>query len=247
MSRGALGKRKAGIGAIGAAPAPPDNGSSARVGPVADTTITRLAALACTDRSELDKLLDGSLVGHFGLVVDAQPVVIPTAIARDGDWVLAHGSSGSSWMRRLASGVPTSLAVTALDGIVVARTAFESSMHYRSAVLFGRCEAITDGRRKRAALDVVTEALLPGRVSEVRPPSAKEIAATMVLRLPIDEWSLKVSAGWPEDQADDVAGDDWAGVVPIGLRFGIPRPAPDLRAGIELAPSVRRLSPPEWA
>lgn len=206
------------------------------------TSITRLAELASHDRAELYRLLDDSRIGHFALVTDDHPVVIPTAIARDGDSVLAHGSSGSPWMRRLATGVATSLGVTALDGLVVARSAFESSMHYRSAVLFGRCTAIEALRDKRVALDVVTEALLPGRVAEVRDPTAKELAATLVLRLLIAEWSLKVSAGWPEDPEADLATDAWAGVVPLQTRFGEPRPAPDLRADIETAESVRRLS-----
>jgi nitroimidazol reductase NimA-like FMN-containing flavoprotein (pyridoxamine 5'-phosphate oxidase superfamily) len=206
------------------------------------TAITRLPELGSTERSELDRLLDDSRVGHFGLLVEGQPVVMATAIARDGDSVLAHGSTGSSWMRLLATGAPTSLAVTAVEGLVVARSAFESSMHYRSAVLFGRCKPIEAASQKRSALDVITDALIPGRVGEVREPTAKELAATLVLRLPIGEWSLKISAGWPDDPDDDVAGTAWAGVVPIVTRFGTPRPAPDLRSGIDTAESVRRLA-----
>ncbi len=205
------------------------------------TAITRLPELGSTDRSVLDELLDGSRIGHFGVVVDGFPVVIPTAIARSGDAVLAHGSSGSRWMRALATGAPTTLAVTALDGLEVARSAFESSMHYRSAVIFGNCQTVDDPEEKRAALDAITESLLPGRVVEVRAPTAKEVAATLVLRLAIDEWSLKVSAGWPDDSVDDVAGDSWAGVVPIVAGYGSPVSAPDLRPGIEVPFSVRRL------
>ncbi len=211
---------------------------------MAQTSMTRLAELGSTDRSELDRLLDSSRLGHFALVVDAQPVVIPTAIARHGDFVLAHGSTGSKWMRHLATGVLTSLAVTALDGLVVARSAFESSMHYRSAVLFGCCEAVETAQDKRAELDVITEALIPGRVAEVRAPTDKELAATLVLRLPIEEWSLKVSTGWPEDPDDDIAGEAWAGVVPMHTVYDAPVPAPDLRSGIAATPSVRRLGTP---
>jgi uncharacterized protein len=205
------------------------------------TSITRLPELGSADRSQLNQLLDISRVGHFGVVVDGYPVVIPTAIARDGDVVLAHGSSGSRWMRALASGAPTTLAVTALDGLEVARSAFESSMHYRSAVIFGCCRPVDDPRGKRAALDAITESLLPGRVAEVRDPTTKELAATLVLSLALDEWSLKVSAGWPEDTEDDVAGNAWAGVVSITSGYGPAQPAPDLRPGIEIPPSVRRL------
>lgn len=202
------------------------------------TTVTRLREKASTDRATLDALLDEAVVGHLALVRDdGVPVVLPTAIARDGDRVLMHGSTGSRWMRSAAAGSPVSLAVTLLDGLVVARSAFESSMHYRSAVLFGRCEVV-DGAEQRRALDVITEHLLPGRVAEVRASTARELAATLVLALPITEWSLKVSDGWPDDPADDVAGDAWAGVVPLRISRLDPRPAPDLRGGIPLPPSV---------
>lgn len=205
------------------------------------TEITRLPEKASTDRRALDALLDASRVGHFALTAEHGPVVIPTAVARDGDRVLAHGSTGSRWMRLLADGAPTCLAVTAVDGLVVARSAFESSMHYRSAVLFGSCTRVPDAD-KAAALDVITEHLIPGRVGELRRPTTKELGATLVLALPIEEWSLKASAKWPEDLDDDIAGDAWAGVVPVVTGFGDARPAPDLRAGIPLPASVRALT-----
>ena len=160
--------------------------------------------------------------------------MIPTAIVRDGDRVLAHGSTGSRWMRALAAGAPTCLAVTALDGVVVARSAFESSLHYRSAVLFGACAPLPDDE-KEAALDLVTDALIPGRVAEIRRPTRRELEATLVLALPIAEWSLKVSDGWPDDPPEDVAGDAWAGVLPMLTGYGRPVPAPDLRDGISRA------------
>ncbi|MBV9592847.1 MAG: pyridoxamine 5'-phosphate oxidase family protein [Actinobacteria bacterium] len=204
------------------------------------TEITRLPEKGRRDRRQLDQLLDEVRVGHFAVLDGGHPVVVPTAVVRDGDRVLAHGSTGSRWMRSLAAGAPTSLAVTAFDGLVLARSAFESSMRYRSAVIFGRCAPVSDRRR---ALDVITDALIPGRVAELRAPTAKELAATLVLELPIERWSVKVSAGWPEDPESDVAGPAWAGVVPVGLIYLPPRPAPDLRAGIALPESVRRLSP----
>jgi nitroimidazol reductase NimA-like FMN-containing flavoprotein (pyridoxamine 5'-phosphate oxidase superfamily) len=206
------------------------------------TEITRIPELASTERRDLDALLDAALVGHFALQADGHPVVIPTAIARDGDAVLAHGSTGSRWMRALADGAPTALAVTLLDGIVVARSAFESSMHYRSAVLFGSCTSVEDPDGKRAAVDRITDVLLPGRVAEVREPTKKELAATLVLRLPIDRWSLKISDDWPEDPDSDVAGPAWAGVVPIHLVYGSAKPAPDLREGIDVPGSVTSLA-----
>src|SRR4051794_39953945 len=112
---------------------------------MARTTITRLHTKASRRRDELDRLLDSVHIGHFALVADdGHPVVLPTAVVRDGDRMLAHGSTGSGWMRRLADGAPTSLAVTSFDALVVARSAFESSMRYRSAVIFGRCVPVTD-------------------------------------------------------------------------------------------------------
>src|SRR3954463_8137713 len=209
--------------------------------PSASRRPTRLAEKSSTDRAALDALLDAGVVGHFGLVTeDGTPVVIPTAIVRDGDRVLAHGSTGSRWMRRLAQGVPTALAVTTYDGLVVARSAFESSLLYRSAVLFGRCSTVADGKER--FLDLVTEALIPGRVAEVRRPTKAELAATLVLGLPLDDWSLKISAGWPEDEDADVAGPAWAGVVPVHESYAAPLAAPDLRDGIDVPPSVRALA-----
>jgi nitroimidazol reductase NimA-like FMN-containing flavoprotein (pyridoxamine 5'-phosphate oxidase superfamily) len=201
----------------------------------------RLPEKASTDRADLDALLDTARIGHFAVVgEEGSPAVIPTMVVRDGDRILAHGSTGSRWMRRLASGVPTSLGVTAYDGVVVARSAFESSIRYRSAVVFGRCTPVTDDKER--FLDLVTEALIPGRSAEVRRPTKAELAATLVLGLPLDDWSLKISAGWPEDEDDDVAGPAWAGVVPVHESYAAPLAAPDLRDGIDVPPSVRALA-----
>jgi nitroimidazol reductase NimA-like FMN-containing flavoprotein (pyridoxamine 5'-phosphate oxidase superfamily) len=200
----------------------------------------RLPEKAATDRADLDALLDSARIGHFAMVAeDGTPAVIPTMVVRDGDRVLAHGSTGSRWMRRLATGVPTALGVTAYDGVVVARSAFESSIRYRSAVVFGTCQIVSEDKER--FLDLVTEALIPGRSAEVRRPTKAELAATLVLALPLDDWSLKISAGWPEDEDDDIAGPAWAGVVPVREAYAAPQPAPDLRDGIDVPPSVRAL------
>lgn len=193
------------------------------------------------DLGLLHALVDQQYVAHVGLVRDGWPVVVPTGIARDGDRVLVHGSTGSSWMRLLADGAEACVTVTSLDAVVVARSAFESSFRYRSGVLFGRFRALED-EEKAAALDVLVEKLVPGRSAEVRRSSARELAATLVLAMPIEQWSLRVSDKWPEDEPDDVAGDAWAGVVPVRTVFGEPQPAPDLRPGIPIPPSVRRLT-----
>jgi uncharacterized protein len=210
--------------------------------PAQSTQISRLAEKARYERIDLDHLLDSVHIGHVGLVVDELPVVLPTAVARDGDRLLLHGSTGSPWLRRVAGGAPVAVAVTGFDGLVVARSAFESSIHYRSAVLFGCC-ALLEGADKRRGLDVLTGALLPGRLAELREPTAKEVAATMVLALAIERWSLKISAGWPDDPPEDVAADAWAGIIPATIGYGPPISAPDLRPGIGVPDSVRRFGP----
>jgi uncharacterized protein len=206
------------------------------------TEMTRLREKAVTERAELDRLLDEVLLAHVGLTDDSGGVVvIPTAMARDGDSVLVHGSTGSGWMRRAATSRPACITVTDLTGIVVARSSFESSFRYRSAVLFGTMTQVAAGDLPRA-LDLLTEHFLPGRAAEIRRSHKRELAATMVLRMPIEQWSLKISDGWPEDEDDDLATDTWAGVIPLRLRPDAPLPAPDLRPGIAVPPSVRKRS-----
>lgn len=179
-------------------------------------------------------------MAHVGLTgPGGQPLVLPVAFARDGERVLIHGSTGSRLFRRLAAGEPTCLTVTVLDGLVVARSAFESSMQYRSAMVLGRCTALR-GPAKRAALDVITDRLLPGRLVDVRPPTRRELAATLVLALPLDETSVKVSTGPPADPPADAALPVWAGVVPLRERAGAPVPAPGLDPDIPVPDYVRR-------
>lgn len=205
----------------------------------AGTQVRRLPEKQRTDRAALDAVLDAGRVAHLAIVDDGQPLAIPLAYVRDGDHLLLHGSTASRLLRTLAAGTPTCATVTLLDGLVVARSAFESSMHYRSAMVLGRCEPVDD---VEAALRRLTDGLLPGRSAEVRPSTRKEVAATLVLRLPIERWSVKVSDDDPEDPPADVAGDAWAGVVPLRTVVGAPRPAADLREGIAVPPSVRALT-----
>ena len=206
------------------------------------TALTRLRDRAVTDRAELDRLLDDAFLAHVGMADDrGGAVVIPTAIARDGDSVLIHGSTGSGWMRQAAAGRPACVTVTDLGGIIVARSAFENSLRYRSAVLFGTFTRLA-GADVPHALDLFTERLIPGRTAEIRPMHRRELAATMVLAMPIRDWSLKISGGWPTDAPDDIEGSAWAGVVPLQALAGDPEPAPDLRAGILVPASVRAMT-----
>ena len=177
----------------------------------------------------LDAVLDAGRVAHVAVTDGSgQPYVLPVAHARDRDAVLFHGSTGSRLFRSLAEGAPTCLTVTLLDGLVVARSVFESSMHYRSAMVLGTATAVDDGA-KLAALERISEHLLPGRWTDARQPNAKELAATLVLSLPLAEWSVKVSDGPPDDAAEDLDLPVWAGVVPLRESWGEPVPAPDLR------------------
>jgi len=207
------------------------------------TRVTRISEKQDTSRARLDELLDSTPLATVALVRDEHPVIFPTGFARIGDELVIHGSTGSPWMRALAAGAAAAVSVTALDGVVVARSSFESSFQYRSATVFGVFEQIPEAD-KLDYLDAVTEKFIPGRVAELRPSSRKELAATLALRMPIydDRWSLKISDGWPDDPDEDVAGNAWAGVVPMTVSYGDPRPAPDLTPGIGLPASVRAMA-----
>jgi nitroimidazol reductase NimA-like FMN-containing flavoprotein (pyridoxamine 5'-phosphate oxidase superfamily) len=207
------------------------------------TQVSRLSEKQDISRSGLDALLDSTPLATVALVRDGHPVIFPTGFARIGDHLVIHGSTGSPWLRALTTGVSAAVSVTTLDGVVVARSGFESSFHYRSAAIFGVFERVPEGD-KVGLLNILTDTFIPGRVAELRESNRKELAATVALRLPIgeDNWSLKVSAGWPEDPEEDVAADAWAGVVPMSVTYGAPLPAPDLTPGIPLPDSVRALT-----
>lgn len=180
------------------------------------------------DRAVAYRVLDEALTAHVALVHDGQPYALPVAFARDKDRVLLHGSTGSRLFRSLGAGVPACVTVTVLDGLVLARSLFESSMNYRSVMALGQAFGV-EGEEKIAALQCLSEHLLPGRWAEARRPSSKELAATCVVAIPLDECSVKVSAGGPDDPEEDLDWPVWAGVVPLEHRWGAPEPAHDLR------------------
>jgi nitroimidazol reductase NimA-like FMN-containing flavoprotein (pyridoxamine 5'-phosphate oxidase superfamily) len=194
------------------------------------TQVRRLPEKAVDEVEALYAVLDAASVAHVAVVQDGQPFVLPMACARDGARLLLHGSTASRLMRTLSEGAPTCATVTLLDGLVFARSAFESSMHYRSAAVLGRATPVA-GDDLLPALRVLTEHLMPGRWAQLRAPSLKELAATRVLSLPLTEWSLKVSDGPPDDPAEDLDAPVWAGVLPLALAAGTPVDAPDLAPG----------------
>jgi nitroimidazol reductase NimA-like FMN-containing flavoprotein (pyridoxamine 5'-phosphate oxidase superfamily) len=194
------------------------------------------------DRASIEGVLDRGLFCHLAFVHEGQPFCIPTLHARVDDRVYVHGSSASRTLRTLAGGADACLTVTVLRGLVLARSAFEHSANYDSVVLLGRFERVEDDDARLAALAAFTNKLLPGRWDEVRHPSRKELKATMILAMSIDEASVKTRSGPPDDDdSPDAALDTWAGVVPVHTAFGEPEPSPGLRPGIALTPSVRRL------
>jgi nitroimidazol reductase NimA-like FMN-containing flavoprotein (pyridoxamine 5'-phosphate oxidase superfamily) len=171
------------------------------------------------DRATIDAILDEALLSHVGFAVDGQPYVIPTLHARVGDVVYIHGSAASRMLRELDGGVPACLTATIFDGLVLAKSVFEHSVNYRSAVVLGVARRVPDGE-KEAALRALTEQLVPGRWHEARRPSAQELKATWILALPIDEASAKVREGGPEDDPEDADFPAWTGVVPVHLAAG---------------------------
>jgi nitroimidazol reductase NimA-like FMN-containing flavoprotein (pyridoxamine 5'-phosphate oxidase superfamily) len=176
---------------------------------------------AITSRTTRDAILDSGLVAHVGICVGDEPFVMPCGYARNGDHLLLHGSTGSRLFRALGAGTPACVTITILDGLVAARSLFESSMHYRSVVVLGSGHRLT-GRDKTAALDVLADALLPGRRADARPPSKRELAATCVIEMPIEEWSVKVSDGPPDVVAEDEGWNPWTGWLPLRLTPGKP-------------------------
>jgi nitroimidazol reductase NimA-like FMN-containing flavoprotein (pyridoxamine 5'-phosphate oxidase superfamily) len=191
------------------------------------------------DRATLHAVLDAGLVAHVAVTDEhGQPYVLPVGYARQDERVVFHGSTGSRLFRSLAAGAPTCLTVTLLDGLVVARSLFESSMHYRGVMVLGRCVTL-DGDEKRAALDAVSDHLMPGRRAEARGPSRKELVATTVLALSLAEASVKVSASPPADNDDDLDLPVWAGVVPLIESWGDPTDAPDLTSPRQVPDYVR--------
>lgn len=177
------------------------------------------------DLERIAEILDAAKICHVGWIDEGRPIVLPTAFGRLDDSVILHGAAEGRFMKALAGGAEVCVTVTLLDGLVLARSAFHSSMNYRSVVIFGRATPIEDRSEKLCALDVLVEHLAPHRSAEVRATTEKELAATTVVRLPIVEASAKVRTGPPIDAKEDLDLPIWGGVVPLRLEPGAPIPA----------------------
>lgn len=208
--------------------------------PTARTRVKRLHKRAHYDRATIYSIVDAAVLAHVGYVIDGQPFVTPTNCWRDGDRVLWHGSMASRMLKTVREGVPACVTITHLDGLVMARSAFHHSVNYRSVMLFGRAEMVTDKAAKARALEAFVERIAPGRWAALRPMTAQELKATMVVGMTIDEAAAKVRTGPPVDDEPDYALPVWAGVVPLKLAAGQPIADPRLPAGTPVPPSLAR-------
>ena len=209
-------------------------------GPSSRNKVKRVPKRGHYDQKTVYEVLDAGFVCHVGFVVNGQPFVIPTAYGREDDTIYIHGATKSRMMMAAGEGVPICITVTHLDGIVLARSAFHHSMNYRSVVVFGEAHEV-EPDQKNHALYVISEQILKDRWEESRQPSEKELKATTVLAVKINEASAKIRTGPPSDDKADYELPIWAGVIPMETVYREPLTDPDLTVGIPIAPSVLQL------
>lgn len=190
--------------------------------PTPRTRVVRESDRGVYDRDTVNRILDEGFLCHVGFIVDGQPYVIPTSYGRNGDVLYIHGSAASRMLRNLDQGIPVCVTVTLLDGLVLARSVFNHSMNYRSVVILGTATLISNPEEKLAALLALSEHILPGRWNDSRQPNEKELKATSVLQIPIEEFSAKVRVGPPIDDEPDYTFPTWAGVIPLDMTVGTP-------------------------
>ncbi|RKE22858.1 pyridoxamine 5'-phosphate oxidase family protein [Streptomyces sp. TLI_171] len=206
------------------------------------TTPTRSKERAAWDKAAVHAILDAGYLCHLGFVRDGAPVVLPTLYARVGDRLYVHGSTGSRPLRgaRDEQGLPVCVTVTHLDGLVLAKSAFHHSVNYRSVVAHGTAYQVTDPEELRSALDAIVEQVVPGRSADCRPGNAKELAATAVIRLELDQVSAKTRTGGVNDEEEDLDLPYWAGVLPVAPAYGNPLPSP--HTAVELPGYLKELT-----
>jgi uncharacterized protein len=207
--------------------------------PTLRTRLVREAERAVYDREIAYQILDEGFLCHVGFVAEGQPFVIPTSYGRKGDSLYIHGSAASRMLRNLKESVPVCVTVTLLDGLVLARSIFNHSMNYRSVVILGKATLVDDPAEKLEALRLLSEHIIPGRWADSRQPNERELKATSVLRLPIEEFSAKVRKGPVVDDDEDYSFPTWAGVVPLELKAGEPISDARLQPG-QTAPEYAR-------
>jgi len=210
--------------------------------PSARTRVVREPHRGIYDRTTAYKILDEGLICHIGFAVDGQPFVIPTGYGRAGDNLYVHGSAASRMLRNLDHGVPICFTVTLLDGLVLARSIFNHSMNYRSVVVLGTAIAVKEREEKLEALRTISEHIVPGRWVESRQPNEQELKATLVMRLPISEFSAKVRQGPPIDDEEDLGFPTWAGVIPFQTLARPPVPDPKLDSQYQVPEYVEHYS-----
>ncbi|WP_431899681.1 pyridoxamine 5'-phosphate oxidase family protein [Nonomuraea sp. bgisy101] len=194
------------------------------------TTLGREKHRGSTDRNDLYEVLDSGLICHLGVVLNGHPMVVPTGYGRIGDTLYLHGSTGARSLRA-GQGRQVCVTVTHVDGIVLARSVFNHSVNYRSAIIYGEARLVTDEEERMAGLRALTEQLAPGQWDYARRPTRKELAATAVLALSLEEASVKVREGDPQDEDEDYALPIWAGVLPLVTSWAAPVPDRVLQEG----------------
>jgi uncharacterized protein len=204
--------------------------------PTGRTQVRRLPERGSYDRATVHAILDEGFICHVAFTIDGQPYALPTAYARVGETLYLHGSSGSRL--GLRPGMPVCVTIALLDGLVLARAAFHHSFNYRSAMVLGRTRLVTDPKEKDAAVSALVEHIVSGRGMDVRPANTKELAATAVLAVPLQEASAKVRQGDPVDDEEDYDLPVWAGVLPLALVPGAPAPDPRLEPAVTVPPYV---------
>jgi nitroimidazol reductase NimA-like FMN-containing flavoprotein (pyridoxamine 5'-phosphate oxidase superfamily) len=210
--------------------------------PTPRTRVVRESDRGVYDRETVYRILDEGFLCHVGFVADGQPFVIPTSYGRKDANLYIHGSAASRMLRQLKESVPVCVTVTLLDGLVLARSVFNHSMNYRSVVILGKATLVEYPAEKLEALRLLSEHIIPGRWDDARQPNERELKATSVLRLPIEEFSAKVRTGPPIDDEEDYAFPTWAGVVPLEVKTAAPINDPRLDPAREIPPYVRSYS-----
>jgi uncharacterized protein len=210
--------------------------------PSARTRVVREAERGVYDRETAYRILDEGFLCHVGFAVDGQPFVIPTSYGRKDDSLFVHGSAASRMLRNLKESLPVCITVTLLDGLVLARSIFNHSMNYRSVVILGKAMLVEAPEEKLEALRLLSEHIIPGRWNDVRQPNERELKATSVLRVPIEEFSAKVRTGPPIDDEEDYSFPTWAGVVPLAIATGEPIDDARLLAGQTIPAYARNYS-----